>query len=215
MDLAQYHISKRERDRITDLLTLTPTVKTILDIGSRDGLITSELAKRGASVTALDLESPQIEGVTCVAGDAIELLFADRSFDLVFCAELLEHLAEFIAAAGEISRVASRYVVIGAPYKQDLTFCRSTCRNCGRSNPAWGHINSFDETKLYSLFPAFRPVRTSFVGNAATRRSKAASVLMELAGNPYGTYERQEPCIHCGAKLEAPAEIGLSQHAML
>jgi hypothetical protein len=214
MDLAQYHISKRERDRITDLLTLTPTVKTILDIGSRDGLITSELAKRGASVTALDLESPQIEGVTCVAGDAIELLFADRSFDLVFCAELLEHLAEFIAAAGEISRVASRYVVIGAPYKQDLTFCRSTCRNCGRSNPAWGHINSFDETKLYSLFPAFRPIRTSFVGNAETRRSKAATVLMEFAGNPYGTYEQQEPCIHCGAKLEAPAQISLSQRAI-
>ena len=48
MDLAQYHISKRERDRITDLLTLTPAVKTILDVGGRDGLITLELAKRPA-----------------------------------------------------------------------------------------------------------------------------------------------------------------------
>ena len=37
---------------------------------------------------------------------------------------------------------------------------------------------------------------------------------MEFAGNPYGTYEQQEPCIHCGAKLEAPAQISLSQRAI-
>ena len=28
-----------------------------------------------------------------------------------------------------------------------------------------------------------------------------ASALMDAAGNLYGTYSQDEPCIHCGAKL--------------
>jgi hypothetical protein len=27
---------------------------------------------------------------------------------------------------------------------------------------------------------------------------------MDLAGNPWGYYDREEPCIHCGAALVAP-----------
>src|SRR5215831_6490279 len=177
MDLPQYLNSERERERITDLLSLTPAVKTVLDVGCREGFIASKLAERGASVTAVDLQRPQIEGVTCVTGNATELAFGDRSFELVFCAEVLEHIADCIAAANEISRVASRYIVIGVPYNQDLAVGRVRCRICGESNPPWGHVNSFDEAELYSLFPAFRPVQRSFVGRAETRRSKAASVL--------------------------------------
>jgi hypothetical protein len=31
-----------------------------------------------------------------------------------------------------------------------------------------------------------------------------SSALMTLAGNPWGTYDQQEPCIHCGARMNAP-----------
>ena len=27
---------------------------------------------------------------------------------------------------------------------------------------------------------------------------------MDYAGNPYGTYEQEEPCIHCGKELRPP-----------
>ena len=214
MELPQYLNNEREHERITDLLALTPAVKTTLDVGCREGFIASKLAERGASVTAVDLQCPQIEGVTCVTGNATKLAFADRSFELVFCAEVLEHIADCNTAADEICRVASRYIVIAVPYKQDLTFYHSTCRNCGRSNPPWGHVNSFDERKLYSLFPAFRPVRISFVGSVETRCVPVASALMEMAGNPYGTYGQQEPCIHCGARLIPPARITLRQRTI-
>ena len=28
---------------------------------------------------------------------------------------------------------------------------------------------------------------------------------MRYAGNPYGTYDQDEPCVHCGAALQPPA----------
>lgn len=35
---------------------------------------------------------------------------------------------------------------------------------------------------------------------------------MDMAGNPWGTYDQDEPCIHCGAALVAPNEkSGLSR----
>ena len=32
-----------------------------------------------------------------------------------------------------------------------------------------------------------------------------STMLMDMAGNPWGTYEQDEPCIYCGVKLIAPA----------
>jgi hypothetical protein len=29
---------------------------------------------------------------------------------------------------------------------------------------------------------------------------------MDIAGNPYGSYEQEEGCIHCGAGLQPPTE---------
>ena len=34
---------------------------------------------------------------------------------------------------------------------------------------------------------------------------------MDLAGNPYGTYGQEEPCIRCGQKLVKPQEFSLAQ----
>jgi hypothetical protein len=37
---------------------------------------------------------------------------------------------------------------------------------------------------------------------------------MDLAGNPFGTYVQDEPCIHCGAALVAPGERTLRQKVL-
>ena len=36
----------------------------------------------------------------------------------------------------------------------------------------------------------------------------------ELAGNPYGTYVQDEPCIHCGAAMLAPATRTLASRVL-
>jgi 2-polyprenyl-6-hydroxyphenyl methylase/3-demethylubiquinone-9 3-methyltransferase len=89
----------------------------VLDLGCGGGLATACLARRGARVVGLDLSWPSL----CVArrhtqesydpapvflrGWAEALPFADASFDVVWCTDVLEHLADLPAAIMHIARV--------------------------------------------------------------------------------------------------------------
>ncbi len=189
-----------------------------LDVGARDGFISRLLAARVPSVTALDLEEPRIDDrrIHCVRGDVTDLKIPDASFDLVLCAEVLEHIPppKLGRACGELSRVARRYLLIGVPYKQDLRVGRTTCYTCGKKNPPWGHVNSFDEKRLKELFPEFEVARLSFVGEGEARTNFFATFLLDLAGNPYGPYSQEEPCVHCGAALRSPPQRNLLQKGL-
>jgi SAM-dependent methyltransferase len=155
-------------------------------------------------VTALDLEKPDIPGCENIGGDVRSLPFPDRSFDLVFCAEVLEHVPNVEQAAAEIVRVTRGRAVIGVPYRQDIRAGRVTCRACGRSSPPCGHINSFDEQRLKDLFGGMSLQRLELTGGQVNDRTTwIATALMDWAGNPWGTYFQEERC-PCGARFVAP-----------
>lgn len=208
IDTKAYRESEAEQQRLRDLLRLLPRgQRTILEIGARDGYHTRILTELFETVTALDLEQPAIvhDRVIPVKGNVLDLEFPDNAFDCVLCAEVLEHIPRVSRAAAEISRVAARTVVIGVPYKQDTRAGRTTCARCGRTNPPYGHINTFDEHHLKTLFPALRLAETSYVGSRRERTNAISAWLMDLAGNPWGTYGQEESCTACGAPLEAPS----------
>src|SRR5262245_18900113 len=193
MDLAEYRNSESGRMRVADLTRLLPSnLDSALDVGARDGFISKLLVGHFPNVTALDMEEPRIDGerIRCVKGDVTGLNFPDASFDLVLCAEVLEHLPgrTLARACGELSRVAREYLLIGVPYKQDLRVGRLTCRACGKKNPPWGHVNSFDEDRLKELFFEFKVDGLSFVGEVVAWTNPFSTFLMDLAGNPYGSY---------------------------
>jgi hypothetical protein len=119
---------------------------------------------------------------------------------------VLEHIPDLEQAAQEIVRVSRHEVIIGVPYKQDVRLGRTTCHFCGRSNPPWGHINTFDERRLHTLFPGLRVVSQSFVGSNNEATNWLSTWLMDVAGNPWGAYNQEEPCIHCRRPLERPSE---------
>ncbi len=189
--------------------------ESVLDIGARDGFISRLLADHFSKVTALDLEQPSIEHerIQCVRGDITALRLADASFTLVFCAEVLEHIPTHLldTACRELARVSKEYVLIGVPYKQDLRVGRATCGSCGQVNPPWGHVNRFDENRLSHLFPDFNVTKQSFVGETDAQTNALSCALMDMAGNPYGTYSQEEPCIHCGGNLASPEKRTLWQ----
>jgi SAM-dependent methyltransferase len=146
-----------------------------------------------------------------VAGDVRRLQFPDRSFDLILCAEVLEHVPNPEIAAREISRVAAGRVVVGVPYRQDTRVGRVTCQSCGTISPPWGHINSFDERRLEAMFSGLKLERIEFIGPMhSTVTSDLATWLMDRGGNPWGTYDQQEPCA-CGASYYAPEQRSIAQ----
>ncbi len=212
VDLKEYRESSREIARSSDLLRLVPKNRsTVLDIGVRDGYFSIKLAEYFNNVTALDLSKPSIRHprITNVAGDVTRLEFPDSSFDCVFCAEVLEHIPDVEKACREILRVARHEVVIGVPYRQDIRLSRTTCMECGRANPPWGHVNTFDEERLLKLFDGARLRTKSFVEVNRAATNALSTVLMDWGGNPWGSYGQEEPCIHCGAELRRPVNRSL------
>jgi len=207
MDLSNYRATDLEKSRTADLLGILPQGRTsVLDVGARDGHFSKLLAQHFSEVTALDLMEPafRYERVTTVAGDITQLQFSDEAFDCVFCVEVLEHIPAVTTACHEIVRVAKHEIVIGVPYKQDIRVGRTTCSTCGEHNPPWGHVHAFDEGRLRALFSGLRIIRKSFVGVNRDHTNWLSTVLMDWAGNPWGTYTQEEPCVHCGARLVPP-----------
>lgn len=216
VDLKAYRSHPREAERVRSLFELVPPDgHRALDIGARDGHLSLILAERFDCVVALDLHCPVIDHprVQCVQGDASALQFDDGSFDTVICAEVLEHVPPTLLekVGHEISRVTRQTAVIGVPYKQDLRVGRTRCHACGKNNPPWGHVNSFDEQRLAALMPGMRPTRIDFVGQTRSATNAVSAGLLEYAGHPYGTYEQDEACIHCGAAITKPQERNLAQ----
>ncbi len=208
--------SEYEKIRVRQILELLPRNRhSVLEIGSRSGKITRVLAEKFSSVTALDLVQPsfQIDRVTAVSGDVTELQFPENSFDCVLCTEVLEHVPNIKQACEELVRVTRHELVIGVPFEQDLRVGRLNCSNCRRINPSWGHVNSFSEARLRELFSLLRLKTVVFCGLKRERTNWFAMTLCDLARNPWGTYDQEEPCIYCCKKMDAPQNRTLFERA--
>jgi ubiquinone/menaquinone biosynthesis C-methylase UbiE len=206
MDLSAYRASPAEQARIASLLALLPeTFATGLDIGARDGYISRRMAEYSDHITALDLSVPDIshEKIVCVQGDATALKFATDTFDVVVCAEVLEHIPSpaLERACQEIVRVSKHWVIIGVPFNQDTRLGATRCPGCGKTNPPWGHVNSFQVAKLTQLFAPLQVQKIDYVGTTRSRTNALSYTLMEYAGHPFGTYVQAEPCVFCDAAM--------------
>src|SRR5574341_2015032 len=89
-------------------------VKTILDLGAGPGHLSSFLAEHGFEVTSAELvfgSLKRFEG-NRVQATCISLPFKNNSFDLVLCAEMIEHLGirDRELCVGEVRRIAREYV---------------------------------------------------------------------------------------------------------
>ena len=96
----------------------------VLDMGCGGGRHAFALLRRGAHVTALDMDAAELKDVAgmfaamqeegevpagatagAVRGTAYALPFADGTFDFVVCSEVLEHLPQDSRAMAELTRV--------------------------------------------------------------------------------------------------------------
>lgn len=80
----------------------------LLDLGSGIGGYSREFARRGAEVVSIDLMQPHYalrQRLTQMRGDASLIPLRDESTNIVFCASLIEHVAQPEAVLHEIERV--------------------------------------------------------------------------------------------------------------
>lgn len=98
--------------QINEIIKLRP--KKVLEIGIGNGFVSKYLKERGINIITLDIDrrlNPD------VVGSILNIPFTDKSFDVVACYELLEHLPyeNFRKALYEIFQVSNSYAILSLP----------------------------------------------------------------------------------------------------
>lgn len=90
------------------------TPDEILEIGIGNGIVSDLLRKAGYRTTTVDVD-PALN--PDIVASVIELPFADNTFDVVACFEVLEHIPwhQFEMALNEIYRMCRKYTLISLP----------------------------------------------------------------------------------------------------
>jgi SAM-dependent methyltransferase len=118
---------ERFHDKIvTEVMALSP--RTFLDAGCGEGFVARriigdvpDIALTGCDVSsdALEIAARANPEARFVTGSVVDLPFADSSFDVVGCFEVLEHLPGDLPrqALSELARVTRQAVVLSVPHE--------------------------------------------------------------------------------------------------
>lgn len=101
---------------LTAQLKTDPQNKTTLDVGCGGGALTEEFARIGCRVTGIDLSISSVEaakthatqmglGIEYYVASAKALPFKDKSFDIITCCDVLEHVDDLKKVMEESARV--------------------------------------------------------------------------------------------------------------
>src|SRR5579863_649996 len=100
---------------ILKTLGIDPKGKTALEVGSGGGILTEEICKMGFTSTGIDPSEQSLQTASNHAkanglniqydkGTGEHLPYPDKSFDVVFCCDVLEHVQDLPKVISEISR---------------------------------------------------------------------------------------------------------------
>jgi 2-polyprenyl-3-methyl-5-hydroxy-6-metoxy-1,4-benzoquinol methylase len=129
----------------------------VLNIGAGNGWLERRCMREGWETFSLDPSVKAIErlveqGISGRVGNMESMPFEGGSFHVVFCSEVIEHLADQQMAEGvrEVRRVlaGSGSLIGSVPFREDLSGGVSVCPECGNVFHRWGHQQSFDRKRL-------------------------------------------------------------------
>ena len=135
----------RHFHRRVDELVEGTGASRVLDVGCGEGFTIELLLRANGQmpIQGLDYDWPALleaktrqPEILFQMGDMRRLPYADASFDLVLCLEVLEHLAEPAPALEELHRVSSRHCLISVP-NEPLFMISNFLR--GKNLGAWGN----------------------------------------------------------------------------
>lgn len=188
-------------------------VETILDAGCGNGAVSNTL--KGYDITAADRSEEALRHVKhrAVCADIAALPFADDSFDLVLCSDVLEHLDDgaYRRAVAELSRVARRYILVLSPNEEDLRANQSKCRRCSTVFHMNWHLRSLSVEEVVESFrDGFSPLCYGFFGEEWASEPPLKYTLARQTDRGYKSWEHAV-CPLCGTrqeKRETPEDTG-------
>ncbi|MFC1678605.1 class I SAM-dependent methyltransferase [Elusimicrobiota bacterium] len=117
---------RRDRCDLLEMHSQTP-IKTFLDIGSGEGYLLVEAARRGWETHGIDISDNRIEearheGISFVDKPLVEAGFSNDYFDCVYMDSVLEHVLDPLSHLKELNRVMkdNGVLYIGVPNEDSL-----------------------------------------------------------------------------------------------
>jgi ubiquinone/menaquinone biosynthesis C-methylase UbiE len=144
-----------------DLLDIAQP-RSIIDVGCGEGILTEQWAKRTPGrVVGIDLDDSKLRGewerrrrpnLEFHTGLGHELPYGDREFDAASAMEVLEHVPDPEAVLAEMSRVATRWLLLSVPREplwRALNMSRGAYfRELGNTP---GHLNHWSKRSFAAL----------------------------------------------------------------
>ena len=180
----------------------------VLDVGCGPGTITLGLARRAGRVVGLDMSEEMVEASRALAArervdnvsfevaSAYELPFEGGAFDVVYAHQVLQHLADPVAALRDFRRVlrpgglvavrdsvyatmvhapVERAIELWREIVQEVTAANGGEANAGRYLPAWVHAAGFVDPEVTTSTTTFADAegRAAWGGMWAVRATES------------------------------------------
>jgi 2-polyprenyl-3-methyl-5-hydroxy-6-metoxy-1,4-benzoquinol methylase len=164
----QRFLIRRFMGGLTELFDATQPSSSVLEIGCGEGFVAGWLSQRqqGDTYVAVDLDADDIANlrakfpsVEAHQGSIYELGFLDRDFDVVVCAEVLEHLDDPAAALQQMLEKNPKWLVLSVPHEP--WFCLSNFlrgKNISRFGNDPEHVNLWGRRGFRSVIDPFLSV---------------------------------------------------------
>lgn len=209
------------KEKIQLITKMIPVdVDTMLDVGCGNGAITNILAE-SIDITAVDRSKEALKFVKSkkieASADAIPL--PNKSFDLVFSSELLEHLEDetLKTTVSELKRLTKNYLLLSVPNDENPDKLSIRCPKCHFDFNRPNHLRSFNKEKLTALFPDFELVEEVKAGKKV-RYYSPAILKLKMRFSPANSWipyywipadSRKTSCPSCEHQFEYPYKFNI------
>jgi len=205
--------SALEWSRITETINMIPEeTKSVVDVGCGDGLLTNELLGKFEKVLGIDVSREALKYVKTekLLANMDDLPLPERSFDLVVCSEVIEHLPYPVYEKSllELQRIAHKYLLLTIPNEEFLRDRFVKCPLCCCTYHRYRHLRSFDLEALKNLFPLFEFVKHRYVGGLTIRPYRWETIWRQNVADHWNL-SGHCVCPQCGATGSGSPKRGL------
>ena len=172
LQLARFRVSVLKQAKWRELSRAAGDVrgKRALDLGTDNGVIGWLFRQRGGEWDSADLAPHAVHAIERVLGEPVHELsgahlpYADKSFDVIVVADMLEHVADDRALLVEIARCLKigGCAILNVPRLKPWGVLHPVRRVLGLTDEWHGHLHSgYDARTLRALLPSALQLRAT------------------------------------------------------